>query len=518
MMIIAFLLSAAAFVGGIGLTVSSGWLITMAAQHPPILTLSVAIVSVRFFGLSRSAARYTERVVSHKAVFDRLTALRTNLYRVITQSSILFVREFNSGVAVKAIVDDVERAQEYQLRITLPRFASIFALIAGSFLGYWVSPSSLFITMPALLLLLLIVPAMISRACEDQARSIESRENKYSRSLEESTHGIAEAQIYGYLDQSIKSLHDDEVSIHDLEKKLLHRIRIYSVITQIVIATSLISFVYLAWRERIENQIPEVQVAMLIFLPLALFEAITSWYPNLFSAGKLLMSQRSVDQLLKREVSVEKKLELEGITEIVAKDLRVSWNQDFMMPVNFSLVSGEQLVIRGRSGSGKSTLVMGLLGLLDYSGSLKIEGRELSEYGDLSDHIVGTVQQTHIFNTSMRENMRIASPNASDEEILDVLRIVELTTLIEELPGKLDCILGDTGRVFSGGEAKRLAVARALLSCAEVIILDEPTEHLDLALALRIEESIIEYCREKILIVVTHSGWNGIDKRVQMER
>jgi ABC-type transport system involved in cytochrome bd biosynthesis fused ATPase/permease subunit len=103
-----YLLSAYAFIGGIGLTISSGWLITMAAQHPPIMTLTVAIVGVRFFGISRSAARYAERVVSHKAVFDRLTAIRTSLYRKITSSSIKFIQEFTSASAVKTLVELIQ--------------------------------------------------------------------------------------------------------------------------------------------------------------------------------------------------------------------------------------------------------------------------------------------------------------------------------------------------------------------------------------------------------------------------
>lgn len=518
MMLIAYFLSAAAYIGGIGLTVSSGWLITMAAQHPPILTLSVAIVMVRFFGLSRSAARYAERVVSHKAVFDRLSALRTDLYNRITSSSIRFVREFNSGSTVKAIVDDVERAQEYQLRITLPRYAAIITLITGGFLGWWISPLSLIITIPALILLLIVLPFLISQMCEEQARSIEGSENKYSRALEESTHGIVEAQIYGYLEKSIELLHHNEIEIQKLERKLLSKIRLLSALAQLVISISLVSLTYIAWQSRSQSHIPAVQVAMLIFLPLVLFEAITSWYPNLFAAGKLLMSQHSVDQLLERAITTENEKQPSHISALIAKDLRVAWNQEFMRPVNFSLARGEAMVVRGRSGSGKSTLAMGILGLLEYCGSLTNGQQELKEFGDLSSHIVGTVQQSHIFNTSVRENMKIASPHATDDEIMQALRVVELETLINELPEKLDCILGETGRIFSGGEAKRLSVARALLSSADVLILDEPTEHLDSALAARIEERIIDFAREKILIVVTHSGWQRIDKTLLMER
>ena len=112
--------SVSAIVGGIGLTISSAWLITMASQHPPILVLSVSIVLVRFFGISRSVARYAERIVSHESVFRRLTDLRVKLFEKLADRTLLIARDLNSGNYVKAIVDDVERAQEYQLRVTLP--------------------------------------------------------------------------------------------------------------------------------------------------------------------------------------------------------------------------------------------------------------------------------------------------------------------------------------------------------------------------------------------------------------
>jgi ABC-type transport system involved in cytochrome bd biosynthesis fused ATPase/permease subunit len=138
MMIIAYFLGAMAFVGGIGLTVSSGWLITMASSHPPILTLGVAIVLVRFFGISRSVSRYGERLVSHKAVFDRLTNLRVQMYSKLVGKSIAISSIINSGSTVKALVDDVERAQEYQLRIKLPGSSACISLFAGVLLGWWV--------------------------------------------------------------------------------------------------------------------------------------------------------------------------------------------------------------------------------------------------------------------------------------------------------------------------------------------------------------------------------------------
>jgi ABC-type transport system involved in cytochrome bd biosynthesis fused ATPase/permease subunit len=257
---------------------------------------------------------------------------------------------------------------------------------------------------------------------------------------------------------------------------------------------------------------------MLIFLPLVLFEAVTAWYPNLFAAGKLTASAASVSSLASDTSSEPERTEkILPITELVAKDLQVAWGKQFMKPVTFRVKRGELMVIRGRSGSGKSTLAMGLLGLLPFRGTLIANGTELDDRTELAGRIVGTVQRSHIFNTTVRENLIIANPECSDEELCKVLAIVELTELIGELTNGLDTQIGEFGRALSGGEAKRLSVARALLSTADVIILDEPTEHLDHELAHRIESSIRAHLSDRVLIVITHSGWHENDATIEMK-
>jgi ABC-type transport system involved in cytochrome bd biosynthesis fused ATPase/permease subunit len=207
-----------------------------------------------------------------------------------------------------------------------------------------------------------------------------------------------------------------------------------------------------------------------------------------------------------------------AVTQIIAKNITVAWEQDFMEPTSFEVAKGELLVIRGRSGSGKSTLVMGLLGLLPYKGELTFDGQSADSFSDLGGRVVGTVQRSHIFNTSLRENLKIANQSATDDEIINVLTLLELDQLLNELPQGLNTVIGDFGRTISGGEAKRLSVARVLLAQADVYIFDEPTEHLDEELALRIEKSITEYLAAKIAIVITHSGWESGDKTLVIAR
>ncbi len=518
-MFLAYLLGAFAFIGGIGLTISSAWLITMASMQPPILTLSVAIVLVRFFGIFRSAARYCERLISHKAVFSRLTALRVGIYKKLSQSSIALAHTFNSGTAVKSIVDDVERAQEYQLRIKLPQSSAVISLAAGAILAYWVRPESLVFTLPVCALLLAIFPVMIKRGSEPIARSIENTENSYTQLLEGSIHGLTEAAIYGYLDENVRRAHSVELEINAMEARLLRQSWRFSTITNSLIAFCVVGFSALALTLTQSKMVPAVQVTMLIFIPLVIFEAITAWYPNLFNAGKLLMSQHSVDTLMSAPTNEKPGTRLDAaITEITAENISVAWDQEFMSPTSFEVKSGELLVIRGRSGSGKSTLVMGLLGLLPYKGRLTFDGRAADSFNDLGGRVVGTVQHSHIFNTTLRENLKIANQELTDGQIVEVLTLLELDQLLYELPQGLDTLLGDFGRAISGGEAKRLAVARVLLAKADVYVFDEPTEHLDEALALRIEMRITARLAHKIAIVVTHGGWEKCDKTLTMAR
>lgn len=519
MMFLAYLLGSFVFIGGIGLTVSSGWLITMASSHPPILTLGVAVTAVRFFGIFRAVARYGERMISHKAVFDQLTSLRVQIYSRVASKSISASSVVNSGSAVKSLVDDVERAQEYQLRIKTPGVSAAFALSAGVLLGWWVRPESLLITIPVSLILLIVIPLLISRAALPVAQEIEKKENEYTKTVDSAVHGVIEARIYGYLEQSFLPAQRIEAELWKKESSLIARSGAFSLIANLLIGGSIASTTYLAFNLTQDYDLPAVQIAMLIFLPLVMFEAITAWYPNLFGSGKLIASQHAIDVLLESESEQsDKSVFNEVVSKLECKDVQVSWGQEFMQGISCEVSIGELLVVRGNSGTGKSTFVMGLLGLLPYKGSIRINNRELSTIADLHHIIVGTVQGSHIFNTSVRENLKIADPDVTDDQIMQLLEELGLDALVAEMESGLDTIVGEFGRGISGGEAKRLAIARALLAKAQIYIFDEPTEHLNEALSIRVMDAIQKYCGSAICIVITHSDWQSADKTLTLQR
>ena len=203
-MILAYFLSAFSYIAGIGLNVTSGWLITMASFMPPVLTLSVAVVMVRFFGISRAVTRYLERVISHKSVFSKLAKLRSELYQKIISNPARILIAGSGGSLIKQVVDDVERAQEYELRVTLPGAASIISMSAATILAFWLQPVIGLMWFALTLLLTLILPHLAVKEMRPIARELENLENSYADQVRSSVHGALEAEIYGYLDQVIE--------------------------------------------------------------------------------------------------------------------------------------------------------------------------------------------------------------------------------------------------------------------------------------------------------------------------
>lgn len=500
---LAIVLGAAALIGGTGLTVSSAWLITMAAQHPPILVLGVSIVLVRFFGISRSVARYGERVISHEAIFLKLSSIRREIFTALAGR----LNKEDIAGNVKSAIDDVERAQEYYLRITLPQFAAAISGATVFLIAYWIEPSYLFVVIPLLFIYAVLIPLLTHRLIDPIALLLEDGESDYARSIGAASQASIEAEVYGYGELLRKQLHDATESLRQAEAILYKRISALQAIAIFSLGAALAGSVWIGYSQ---DAISAIDVSMSIFLLLVGFEGYTTWFPNLFIAGKNRRATQRVDELRALPQSEPTSYVRPKGLELELKGCSAFWDHPIVAPISVKVSRGDVLVISGPSGVGKSTLAAALFGFAPYEGSITVGGIEVSnlETGVIS----GTLQGGHIFNTTLRENLRIGNPDASDAELQAIVDRLELSSI------SLDELLGEFGRAISGGEAKRVSIARALLSQAPILILDEPLEHLDSSLSERVQKVINDACRERILIVITHAAWLQYSHSVVLTR
>jgi ABC-type transport system involved in cytochrome bd biosynthesis fused ATPase/permease subunit len=350
---------------------------------------------------------------------------------------------------------------------------------------------------------------LVKRGLDPLASIIEDSENSLAVQISEASHAMVEAKVFGYAEQYQSQLFEETNSLFQLERRNFIRT---SLLQGLSIAGVGYALVGIAISLHLMQQVFPIHVSMAIFLALVGFEGYTTWFPNLFPSGKNRRASQSVNRLAETQIEKPSSHLTPSTFELNASKVNPYWDQEFLTPFDFNVSPGETLLITGASGTGKSTLAAALMGFAPYSGSLTIGGLEIRDIDQVATFITGTLQQGHIFNTTLRENLKIADSDATDSRLSEILQGVELADI------SLDEVLGEFGRALSGGEAKRLSIARALLSKAPILILDEPLEHLDHERALRIQVSIAGLAAGKSLIVITHSPWLQYSRKLELAR
>jgi ABC-type transport system involved in cytochrome bd biosynthesis fused ATPase/permease subunit len=252
-------------------------------------------------------------------------------------------------------------------------------------------------------------------------------------------------------------------------------------------------------------------IAVIALLPWATAEIIATFSIATTAHTRAVAARKRVDGLLQAaekmqaSSSVVEDSFLASPSTLEVEDLGVIWTiHPAVMNVTFSLNRGARLAIVGPSGSGKSSLASAILRLVEHSGTVSLDNIPVENLSDFRQHVTALLQTTHIFHTTVAENLRIASSTADDETLINVLNKSGLESWFQTLPQGLDTMIGDGGRGMSGGEIQRIGIARALLSDASFVVLDEPTEHLDDETAAHIWRTIDEIFKDRGLIIITH--------------
>lgn len=512
----AAVLGALALGCSVGLMAVSAWLISRAWQQPPILFLQVAVVSVRAFGIGRGAFRYAERLVSHQAAFRSLVDLRVSLYERLIPLAPAGLPAFKRGDLLRRMVDDVEAMSDLSLRVLLPVFSAVIVGTGSVILTAWLLPASGVIMAVALLLGGIAVPALIIWS-SGRGQAVQAPlQAELSAEILTSLQAGPELMVLGADDEYGRRIADIDASLTTAMRRTAVGSALSSALGILIQGAAVIAMILVAVPAVRSGTLPGVNLAVVVLLPLAAYEAVAVLAPAALAAIKVRSAARRLVEIMDAEPPVEQPeqpAEAAG-ADVVVSSLSASYPTGPVAVAGVDLVvsEGQRVGLVGESGSGKSTVLNVLAGFLAYQGSVQLGGTEFRNQDgeEIRDVVLWTPQVPHVFDADVAANLRMAKPDATDEELTSALEAVGL-------PMELDRAVGQHGATLSGGQRQRLGLARAVLADHPVVLLDEPTEHLDPATAAAVLETVERVTRGRSLVVVTHQPIDWLDEHVVVE-
>lgn len=523
-------LAAAAFFGVIAaastvaLLGTSGWLISYAAELPPVLSLSVAAVMVRSFALSRSVFRYLERLVGHDAAFRGLTELRVRIYDRLEQLSPVGLMRFGRGDLLARLVADVDAALDLPLRVVLPWVqAAIVSAATVAFLAWLVPGAGLALGL-VLILGLVVVPWIVARISARSERRLAPTRGALSASVVTSLDGAADLVAFGAVDAALADIERRDRELTAVARRESAGLGLGVGLSTALQGAAVVACLVAAIPAVTEGRIGPAWLAVAALLPLAAYDIVALLPSSALAYQRVRGSAARLNEVLDAPEPVRDPRHAQPMPHpplpLRCRGLVAGWTDEpVLRGIDLDVAAGERVAIVGPSGAGKSTLAMVLLRFLGYaSGSVKLDGSELSALvGDeVRDEVGLLTQDAHIFDTSVRENLHLGDPRASDDQLRAVLARVGLAAWLTHLPRGLDADLGPHGDAMSGGERQRLALARLLLAERRLLVLDEPTEHLDPRAADELTDDVLAVTAGCSTLLITHRlrGLDRVDRVV----
>ncbi|MFJ3591117.1 thiol reductant ABC exporter subunit CydD [Streptomyces sp. NPDC090231] len=526
---LALLLGSLALGSAVGLMAVSGWLISRASEQPPVLYLMVAVTATRAFGIGRAVFRYAERLVSHDAVLRMLAALRVDVYRGLERIAPAGLRRTRRGDLLSRLVADVDALQDYWLRWLLPAGTAVLVGAAAAGFTGWLLPEAGAVLAAGLLLAGVGVP-LVSGACARRTeRRLAPARAELATRITDLLGGTAELTVAGALPGRSARTREADGVLTRIASRAATATALGGGLTALIGGLTVVAAALVALPAVADGRLAGVELAVVVLTPLAAFEAVTGLPLAVQYRQRVKRSAERVYEVLDAPVPVREPanpaeapaspfpLEVRGLSARYA-----GAEHDALADVDLTLEAGKRIAVVGPSGSGKTTLAQVLLRFLDArAGTYRIGGVEASALdGDTVRRSVGLcAQDAHIFDSSIRENLRLARTGATDAELRDALARARLLDWAEALPDGLDTLVGEHGARLSGGQRQRLALARALLADFPVLVLDEPAEHLDLPTADALTADLLVATRGRTTVLITHrlEGLDAVDEVVVLD-
>lgn len=509
---LSLLLGSAALASSIALGATAAWLIARASQQPPVLYLTVAATSVRLFGVSRAVLRYLQRLASHRVALGGMDALRRNLYDALAASRSDHLASLRRGDLMARTGADVDEVGNLLVRTVLPVGVSAIVGVGTAVAIALVSPAAGLVLAVCLLVSGVAAPALTARSVRVAEEDSASARIDLSASALTLMDGATELRVNGRVAPVRQALEDAEDRLAAAAARSARLAAAASAVDALATGAAVVGAALIGTAQTASGHLPAVMLAVLVLTPLSSFEGVAELAP---AAAQLVRSagaaQRICEVLGPRAPAPTTRVPGPGPEGPVleARDLAVGWPGSPVVAEGISLTlrPGRTLAVVGPSGIGKTTLLMTLAGMLEpKAGTVRINGADAwsSPRSDVTRNVCATAEDAHVFATTVLENLRAANPALEPEGALRLLRAVGLGDWVAALPDGVDTRIGSGATTVSGGERRRLLMARALASPAPLMLVDEASEHLDPSTADALVGTLFDQGAGRGTLLVTH--------------
>ncbi len=528
-------LASASILAGVTLLGVSGALISKAALRPPVLSLSVLIVSVRALALVRALARYGERLTAHDLALGSLATLRTAFFARLAAQPAAAARGRRQSELLSRFVADVDRLQDLYLRALTPW--GVAALCAGTatLAAAVVLPVGAAVLGAGLLVGALAVPWAGARMGAAAARRQAAARATLTAEILESTRHGAELVVLGQAGDRAARLQAADARLATLARRDALALSLTAAAGQLVQGATIVGVLLAAIGPTADGRLDGILLAALVLVTLGTFEAVTPLPASALALAGCAAAAQRIDEVAPAPAPDADAADaaagrparpLPAGRELLVDGLTVRGDGDgppVLDGLALRLAAGERVALVGPSGAGKTTLAEVLVRRRDADAGRVLLGgvavRDLDVHA-LRRRVRLLAQDAGLFTTSIAANVRLARPDATDGEVRAALEALDLGGWLDTLPEGIDTLVGEDGATVSGGQRRRIALARALVADAGVLLVDEPTAHLDAGTAQRVMDALTVHAREQgqSLLAIVHPGVDlrGFDRVLEL--